>query len=43
MRHRADDRGSDGFVTGFVLGGAIFGALGFLLAPQVGLHMHARP
>lgn len=28
------DRGS-GFATGFVLGGAIFGALGFIFAPQI--------
>ncbi|GBF94730.1 hypothetical protein Rsub_07613 [Raphidocelis subcapitata] len=29
------ERGSDGFVTGFVMGGIVFGALGFLFAPQI--------
>ncbi|CAL5227646.1 g10652 [Coccomyxa viridis] len=29
------DRDGGGFVTGFVVGGAIFGALGFLFAPQI--------
>lgn len=33
---RAERNGSgSGFVTGFVVGGAIFGALGFLFAPQI--------
>ena len=29
------ERDGSGFVTGFVVGGAIFGALGFLFAPQI--------
>ena len=34
--HRAERNGNGGgFVTGFVVGGAIFGALGFLFAPQI--------
>ncbi|BDA46201.1 hypothetical protein COCOBI_08-2930 [Coccomyxa sp. Obi] len=33
---RAERNGSGGgFLTGFVVGGAIFGALGFLFAPQI--------
>ena len=33
---RAERNGSSGgFLTGFVVGGAIFGALGFLFAPQI--------
>lgn len=34
---RAESRNSESsFLTGFVMGGVVFGALGFLLAPQVG-------
>lgn len=33
---RAEGRSSgDSFVTGFLVGGVVFGALGFLLAPQI--------
>lgn len=32
---RAERDNGGGFVTGFVVGGAIFGALGFLFAPQI--------
>lgn len=33
---RAERNGNGGgFLTGFVVGGAIFGALGFLFAPQI--------
>jgi hypothetical protein len=33
---RAESRGSESsFLSGFVMGGVVFGALGFLLAPQV--------
>jgi hypothetical protein len=33
---RAESRNSDSsFLAGFVMGGVVFGALGFLLAPQV--------
>ena len=32
---RAERDSSGGFVAGFVVGGAIFGALGFLFAPQI--------
>ena len=33
---RAERNGSGGgFLTGFVVGGAIFGALGFIFAPQI--------
>ncbi|EIE24112.1 hypothetical protein COCSUDRAFT_65747 [Coccomyxa subellipsoidea C-169] len=33
---RAERNGNGGgFITGFVVGGAIFGALGFLFAPQI--------
>jgi len=33
---RADSRGSDSsFLAGFVVGGVVFGALGFLFAPQI--------
>lgn len=32
---RAESRNSDGFLTGFVVGGVVFGALGFLFAPQI--------
>jgi hypothetical protein len=30
------ERGDSGFTTGFIMGGVVFGALGFLFAPQVG-------
>ena len=32
---RAERDNGGGFMTGFVVGGAIFGALGFLFAPQI--------
>ena len=32
---RAERDNGGSFVTGFVVGGAIFGALGFLFAPQI--------
>jgi hypothetical protein len=36
LRCRAEGRDSDSsFMTGFVLGGVVFGMLGFLFAPQV--------
>lgn len=36
MACRAERNGNGGgFLTGFVVGGAIFGALGFLFAPQI--------
>lgn len=36
--HRADRQSGDGaFLTGFLVGGAVFGTLGFLFAPQVRL------
>jgi hypothetical protein len=33
--HSAERRDGGGFVSGFILGGVVFGALGFLFAPQV--------
>ena len=35
MLGRAERSSGGGFLTGFVVGGAVFGALGFLFAPQV--------
>lgn len=32
--HRASDRGG-GFMSGFVVGGVVFGVLGFVFAPQI--------
>ncbi|PNW82306.1 hypothetical protein CHLRE_06g278195v5 [Chlamydomonas reinhardtii] len=32
---RAESRNSDSFVAGVVVGGVVFGALGFLFAPQI--------
>lgn len=32
---RAERDNGGGFVAGFVVGGALFGALGFLFAPQI--------
>eukprot|EP00879_Flechtneria_rotunda_P000995 GHRR01001129.1.p2 GENE.GHRR01001129.1~~GHRR01001129.1.p2 ORF type:complete len:145 (+),score=44.97 GHRR01001129.1:120-554(+) len=32
---RAESRGDSNFLAGFVVGGVVFGALGFLLAPQI--------
>ncbi|KIY99309.1 hypothetical protein MNEG_8654 [Monoraphidium neglectum] len=29
------ERGDSGFTTGFIMGGVVFGALGFLFAPQI--------
>ena len=36
---RSESSRSDSFATGFILGGVIFGALGFLFAPQVSFFM----
>jgi hypothetical protein len=30
-----DSKGGGGFLTGFLIGGAIFGTLGYVFAPQV--------
>ncbi len=36
VRGRAESRGGGGgFLAGFLLGGTLFGALGFLFAPQI--------
>jgi len=34
-RHCRGERDGDGFFAGFVMGGVVFGTLGFLFAPQV--------
>lgn len=35
MARAESGRNNDSFVTGFVVGGVVFGALGFLFAPQI--------
>ncbi|OEL24809.1 hypothetical protein BAE44_0014172 [Dichanthelium oligosanthes] len=32
---REDSKGGGGFLTGFLIGGAIFGTLGYVFAPQI--------
>jgi hypothetical protein len=35
MLYSEDSKGGGGFLTGFLIGGAIFGTLGYVFAPQV--------
>ena len=35
LLYSEDSKGGGGFLAGFLIGGAIFGTLGYVLAPQV--------
>lgn len=39
---RADSSRGGGFASGFVVGGVVFGTLGFLFAPQVSSNLKSR-
>lgn len=39
LLYSEDSKGEGGFLTGFLIGGAIFGTLGYVFAPQVLLNL----
>ena len=42
MGRRSDSGRGESFTTGFICGGLVFGALGFIFAPQVGSCSHGK-